>query len=82
MTQTKFTKGPWQVWGDWAIKDCTPAENLIATFEHHDQDTDAAFANAHVMAAATAMYRFIEGLQLSVAGEVERDELLKKARGE
>ena len=34
---TKFTKGPWRVWGDWAIKDCTKAGNLIATFEHHDQ---------------------------------------------
>ena len=38
--------------------------------------------NAALIAAAPDMYEMLERLQLSVADEIERDELLKKARGE
>lgn len=56
MSETKFTKGEWQVWGDWAIKDCTSAENLIATFE------DGNFDDAHLIAAAPDMYGVLNEL--------------------
>ncbi|MCP4494987.1 MAG: hypothetical protein GY820_47950, partial [Gammaproteobacteria bacterium] len=39
-------------------------------------------ANAHLIAAAPEMYAMLERLQLNVADEIERDELLKKARDE
>lgn len=78
MSEAKFTKGPWKVWGDWAIKDCTPDENLIATYEHGE------FANANLIAAAPEMYEMLEAIATLRIVPTERklSELLAKVRGE
>lgn len=92
MEEAKFTPAPWKVWGDWAIKDCTKAENLIAQFE------DGNFANAHLIAAAPEMYAMLERTASIIKMAEETDyqcygaemredvaainELLAKARGE
>jgi len=86
MSKTKFTKG------EWVVDTCgsrvsvwSEDESIIESMHYNypmQEDEDRVMANAHLIAAAPDMYKFIEGLQLSVAGEVERDELLKKARGE
>jgi len=39
-------------------------------------------ANAHIIAAAPEMYAMLESLQLDVEGDMKRDQLLAKARGE
>ena len=76
----KFTKGPWQVWGDWAIKDCTPAENLIGTFEPIGHSVNVAFDNAHLIAAAPDMYAMIDSLakELFIAIDEVNDQRASK----
>ena len=54
--ETKFTKGPWSIWGDWAIKDTTKANNLVATFEQMSC-YDETFSNARLIAAAPEMFQ-------------------------
>lgn len=86
--ETKFTKGEWRVEynGSWY---------QIVAIEKNDRDWiadtcasscrgDLALgeANAHLIAAAPDMYKFLESLQLDVTNDYKRDELLAKARGE
>lgn len=91
MKETKFTKGPWLIFGDWGIKDKN--DRLIAQFEPLNDDispgnTDESFANAYLIAAAPDMYELLDKLSPmltdinanSMASEIEQ--LLAKARGE
>ncbi len=80
---TDFTKGEWSI-------------EHYATFINIEVDgvdiadvnvkgsiwSEKELANAALIAAAPDMYAMLERLQLNVADEIERDELLKKARGE
>ncbi|MCP4058377.1 MAG: hypothetical protein GY738_13895 [Pseudoalteromonas sp.] len=78
--ETKFTKGEWiascyvvvDSQGD-TIADCGFSDEI------HDEKEET---NAALIAAAPEMYAMLERLQLNVADEIERDELLKKARDE
>jgi hypothetical protein len=85
----KFTKGPWEIFGDWAINDSNG--RLIAQFEPLCDDislanTDESFANAHLIAAAPEMYALLKNIQLEHCNTAklynEIDDLLAKARGE
>lgn len=59
MSNPKFTPGPWKIWGDWAITDCTPAENRLAQFEQIDQKPEQTSGNAFLIAAAPEMYELL-----------------------
>ncbi len=63
--------------------------NVIDLKNHHNEEQEwckldraESLANTHLISAAPKMYEFIASLQLSVADEVRRDELLAQARGE
>lgn len=57
------------------VRKDNPQQMVIISKELYD-------INTHLIAAAKKMYAMLEGLQLSVADEIERDELLRRARGE
>lgn len=87
MSEAKFTKGEWMVYGDWAIKRKGTTE-ILASFEERGFNNQEGFANAHLMAAAPEMYEAIKqcrkfyhknGLE-DLRDEL--DKLLAKARGE
>ncbi len=84
MTKEKFTKGPWKFNAhDGIITDCTDAKNGIAKINLYDWDyLGMGYKNAHLVAAAPAMYEFIKSLQLDVSKEAEAEDLLARARGE
>lgn len=72
---TKFTEGPWNVWGDWAIHDSS--ERLIAQFEDLASDvdncvSDEAFANAKLIAAAPDLYEALESAVMAVNADILR----------
>jgi hypothetical protein len=46
----------WKVKGDWMIVDCTPAENLIGSFEHIDQHPEKTYRNAALLSKAPELY--------------------------
>lgn len=59
--KTKFTKGGWEIFGDWGIRakksDRQLCENEChATFEYDRGSEGEGFANAHLIAAAPDMY--------------------------
>lgn len=90
MSQTKFTKGPWKVYGDWMIIDSNG--RLIAQFEPLNDElsngnTAESFANAYLIAAAPEMYEMLERVAQTALPETgalfdEVQRLLAKARGE
>ncbi len=80
---TDFTKG------EWSIEHYATFINIKANdVDIADVNVEGSIyseeelANAHLIAAAPEMYAMLERLQLNVADEIERDELLKKARDE
>ncbi len=89
--KTKFTKGEWEIFGDWGIRAKRSERQLAdnnchATFEYDRGGSDEGFANAHLIAAAPDMYAFIDSLidsGLVYGDDVDTaQELLAKARGE
>ena len=84
MSDTKFTKGSWvkDKRGEFLIDESGANVMVYNSGLSGGNKTDESEANAHLIASAPDMYRFIESLQLSVSGDVERDILLAKARGE
>ena len=59
--EAKFTKGEWEIFGDWGIRakksDRQLCENNChATFEYSRGAEGEGFANAHLMANAPDMY--------------------------
>lgn len=91
MTQeTKFTPGPWVLWGDWKIVDSTPAHNEICTYGCEDEDMPwETKANVALIVAAPDMYEAAEAalecLENNGFGKAYAEELLRsalhKARG-
>lgn len=97
MSESKFTKGPWKIYGDWGIQpeSAKSDENIFATFESVtlDNGNNNGFDNAHLICAAPSMYKFIEIFIVMVehgntdcvtVNETMADEarlLLAKARG-
>ena len=94
-TETKFTPGPWAVYGDWGIKDSSG--RLIAQYEPLCSDidignTDESFSNAHLIAAAPELLSLLEEARstlemwkdvapaVSLCADI--DKALAKARGE
>ena len=64
---TKFTKGEWEIFGDWGIRakrsERQLADNVChATFEYDRGGSGEGFANANLIAAAPDMYAMLEEL--------------------
>lgn len=64
---TKFTKGEWEVFGDWGIRAKKSERQLCentchATFEYDRGTSEEGFANAHLISQSPAMYAMIESL--------------------
>ena len=86
-----ITKGPWFTVEGKTFA-CVKTENNIVMSEtgkiayvfsgEETPYSEKRMANAHLIAAAPEMYEFIANLQLDVADDIIRDELLAKARGE
>ena len=83
MSEAKFTKGEWIVYGDWAIKRKGTTE-ILASFEERGFNNQEGFANAHLIAVAPEMYAMLENIHKNCRLPLERDlvNLLEKARGE
>jgi len=79
MSNAKFTKGEWQqsyalvVCGDKVITDCE---------SDFTNDACELFANAHLIAAAPEMYKFLDDLANGRGTDYPIEQLLEKARGE
>lgn len=91
MSEAKFTKGEWQIFGDWGIKDSSG--RLIAQFEPLNDEisignTAESFANANLMKTSPKMYKMLENLARMltdtgihpIANDIEK--LLSEARGD
>ena len=80
MSNTNFTKG------EWCVNALVNGRGFDISFNDDDGECVVEIVHdehdAHLMAASKKMYAMLEKLQLSVADEIERDELLKSARGE
>jgi len=95
MSEPKFTKGPWEIFGDWGIK-AEGAKDCLATFENQisDKGENEGFANAHLIASAPIgfalgelvikMCDHHEGLSPTEVGILYEAaaSFVKKARGE
>ncbi len=84
MSEVKFTKSPWKFNShDGSITDCTKAENEIATAQLDDwHHLGMGYANAHLIAAAPEMYKFLDDLANGRGTDYPIESLLAKARGE
>ncbi len=92
--EAKFTKGEWEIFGDWGIRakrsERQLTENLChATFEYDRGGSGEGFANAHLIAAAPDMYAEIQEMSHWLRTQIgmgdwhnDLEKLLAKARGE
>jgi len=82
MSEAKFTEGKWDAVIDdlqcWVDSD----EGLIADLENSDASYQEAEANAHLIAAAPEMYKFLDDLANGRGTDYPIEQLLEKARGE
>ena len=64
--ETKFTKGPWKIYGDWGIQPAGAKgnEKIFAEFSHDAEcdNTQEGFANAYLIKSAPEMF---EALRLA-----------------
>lgn len=88
---TEFTKGEWEIFGDWGIRakksDRQLSENNChATFEYDRGASGEGFANAHLITAAPDMYTMLKNVLDNYETDTHLDNqievILKKARGE
>ncbi len=85
-TKTKFTKGDWRVVGDtfiYALNDneVNQFTCLVQTSMGGANDEEL-MANAHLMAAAPKMYKFLDDLANGRGTDYPIEKLLEQARGE
>lgn len=78
MSETRFTKAPWRVNGDWMIVDST--DRLIAQFEPLNDElsngsTKESFANAALIAAAPEMYEMLDSIRQCLEWGYSHDEI-------
>lgn len=81
MSEVKFTKGPWKL-SENRDSYLIASENTGFSICYTTLSEDVDKYNAHLIAAAPEMYEFLGSLQLDVANDCKRDEILAKARGE
>ena len=94
MTDTKFTPGPWRAWqprGDESVPVRTDGLGITIAYVHQGAITNAR-ANAHLIAAAPELYRYLAEVRKWMDTEefgpweaafcAEIDAVLAKARGE
>lgn len=64
--ETKFTKGPWKIYGDWGIQPANAKgdEKIFAQFSHDAEceNTQEGFANSYLIKSAPEMF---EALRLA-----------------
>jgi len=87
VSDTKFTKGPWEVDNGARIYCDDLTGSIVAEacgFEFVSRCKEEEIANAHLIAAAPEMYAMLDDLRQYVGDESreEIEELLAKARGE
>lgn len=62
--ETKFTKGPWKIYGDWGIQpaDAKGDAKIFAQFSHDAEcdNTQEGFANANLIKSAPEMYEMLK----------------------
>ena len=94
MSETKFTNGEWETSyrknknGMYSQDVYCEKGETICTCDWYPVDEGSGVtstnreSNAHLIAAAPEMYAMLESLQLDVEGDMKREQLLAKARGE
>jgi hypothetical protein len=87
MSKPKFTKGKWEISGKTFVyalneKGVNQFSLLVDGFGKNGAEIEELSANAHLIAAAPEMYKFLDDLANGRGIDYPIEKLLAKARGE